>query len=360
MKQLQSVQALRGVAALLVFMGHLIALEKIHAGRETSLTEFWASGIFGVDLFFVISGFVIVWVGADLPQTWAAARRFSVARIVRIYPVWWVFAGTAAIAYWLTNGAPWNVERIGEFGREHLLHSFLLWPQPTPPVLSVGWTLTHEMYFYLGFAVLVFAVPVRHRAIAFSAWGGAVFVGALLGLSSGFAGSLVELIFYPMTLEFMAGGGVAFAIKSGLRRAAWLSLTLGGSGFLAGFLSADALTIGVPNLALEWQRTLVFGASSALIVYGAVALELQDRLPRLLVPSTLVAIGNWSYALYLCHVLTISLSGRLVYSWLDPTQSLSVGMFSLTSIALSLGVAAATYHALERPVITAFKCRRAS
>ncbi len=73
MKQLQSVQALRGIAALLVFMGHLIAIEKTHAGRAEPLTEFWAAGIFGVDLFFVISGFVIVWVGADLPRTWRAA-----------------------------------------------------------------------------------------------------------------------------------------------------------------------------------------------------------------------------------------------------------------------------------------------
>ncbi|MEO1661852.1 MAG: acyltransferase [Pseudomonadota bacterium] len=360
MQNLKSVQALRGIAALLVFMGHLIAIEKIHAGRAEPLTEFWAAGIFGVDLFFVISGFVIVWVGAELPQTWRAACAFSLARFVRIYPVWWLFAATAAIAYWLTNGAPWNVERINDLGWEHLLHSFLLWPQPTPPVLSVGWTLSHEMYFYIGFAVLVFAVPVRHRFKAFLAWSGAVLIGAAFGLSSGFAGNLIELAFYPMTLEFTAGGCVAFAIKLGIRRAAWLSFTLGSSGYLVGFLSADALTIGVPNLALEWQRTLVFGASSALIVYGAVALELQDRLPRLLVPSTLIAIGNWSYALYLCHVLTISLSGRLVYSWLDPARSVSVGMFSLTAIALSLGVAAATYHAFERPLITEFKRRRAS
>ncbi len=241
-----------------------------------------------------------------------------------------------------------------------MLHSFLLWPQPALPVLSVGWTLIHEMYFYIGFTLVIRTIPARHRFKAILAWASTVFIGAASGLSSGFAGTLIELISYPMTLEFIAGGIVAFGLKSGLRHAAWLCIILGGGGFLVGFLTVDVLTISDSNLALEWQRTLIFGSSSALLLYGVVALELQDRLPRALVPSALVTVGNWSYALYLCHVLTISLIGRLIYRWLAGPETWSVCVFLIAATALSLGVAAATYHALERPIMTAFKRRRAS
>ena len=360
MKQLESVQALRGIAALLVFMGHLIAIEKIHAGRPQPLTEFWASGIYGVDLFFVISGFVIVWVGADMPQNWQSSRRFITARIVRIYPSWWLFASSAAVAYWLANGVPWNIERISGVGLEHLLHSFLLWPQPTPPVLSVGWTLIHEMYFYIGFACLIFLVPVHHRFRAFIAWGIVVFAGAALGLSSGFSGNLIELIFYPMTLEFIAGGLVAFLIKAKVRRAAMTCLTLGGAAYIIGFVSVDVVPIGLNKLGLEWQRTLVFGVASSLIIYGAVVLELENKLQRGWMRRAFVALGNWSYAFYLCHVLTISVTGRIVYGWLNLTGSVGVVLFMVTATVTSLITAFATYRVFERPIISAFKHRRTS
>lgn len=360
MKQLESVQALRGIAALLVFMGHLIAIEKIHAGRPQPLTEFWASGIYGVDLFFVISGFVIVWVGAGLPQHWQSSRRFIAARIVRIYPSWWLFASAAAIAYWLANGVPWNIERINGVGLEHLLHSFLLVPQPAPPVLSVGWTLIHEMYFYLGFTCLICLVPIHHRLKALLAWGSIVLIGAASGWSSGFSRNIVELAFYPMTLEFIAGGIIAFAIKAGERRAASLSLYLGTVGFIAGFLSADLVTLGLPDLPFEWRRTLVFGVSSTLIIYGAVVLELEEKLPSGWMPRALAALGNWSYAFYLCHVLTVSVTGRVIYGWLNLTGSLGVILFLVTATVTSLFTAFATYRVFERPIISAFKHRRTS
>lgn len=360
MKQLDSVQALRGIAALLVFMGHLIAIEKIHAGRLQPITEFWASGIYGVDLFFVISGFVIIWVGADLPQGWPSARRFITARIVRIYPTWWLFAGAAAIAYWLVNGVPWNIERVQGAGMEHLLHSFALWPHPTPPVLSVGWTLIHEMYFYFGFAVLILVTPIRHRSKALVAWGGVVLVGAAIGLSSGFSRNIIELAVYPMTLEFIAGGLVAFVVKAGVRGAASICLILGGAGFILGFVSGDVVTIGLPDLAFEWRRTLVFGTSSVLILYGVVVLELKNRLPRLLLPQAFMTLGNWSYTFYLCHVLTISVTGRIIYGWLNLSGYLGIVLFIVIAAVTSLFTAAATHHVFEKPIISAFKRRRAS
>lgn len=73
MKQLESIQTLRGVAALAVFFCHLISIEQSASGRQYKLTNFADSGAHGVDLFFVISGFVINWVAAETPQGWRGA-----------------------------------------------------------------------------------------------------------------------------------------------------------------------------------------------------------------------------------------------------------------------------------------------
>lgn len=116
MKQLNSIQVLRGIAAFGVFCCHLISIEQSVSGRPAKLTELAESGAYGVDLFFVISGFVMVWVAAEMPRGWRSAQAFLIARIVRIYPLWWLFAGLAASGYLLLYHAPWDAPRIAGMG----------------------------------------------------------------------------------------------------------------------------------------------------------------------------------------------------------------------------------------------------
>ena len=112
MGKLHSIQSLRAIAALLVFLCHLFAMEEAHAGRSENLTSFWVNGAHGVDLFFVISGFVIVWVASDARQGWRSALDFLFARIARIYPLWWLFAGATAIMLWIARCSPWHALRM--------------------------------------------------------------------------------------------------------------------------------------------------------------------------------------------------------------------------------------------------------
>ena len=112
MGKLKSIQSLRGIAALLVFLCHLFAIEQQAARRPDLLTSFWDNGAHGVDLFFVISGFVIVWVAADVRAGWGSAMSFFCARLARIYPLWWLCAAAIAGAYWAMNGMPWDAERL--------------------------------------------------------------------------------------------------------------------------------------------------------------------------------------------------------------------------------------------------------
>ena len=367
MTKLKSIQALRGIAALAVFLCHLIAIEEGHSGRAFKLTDLWENGAYGVDLFFVISGFIMVWVASDLRRSRAAATDFLYSRATRIYPLWWLFAGAMAFFLIVFRGVPWDVTRIdpaGIDGPTHLIKSFLLWPQGIHPVLGVGWTLVHEMYFYIGFALLIFLVPPRWRIYGIVAWGAAVATGALSGLSGAFGGSLLELVFYPMTLEFIAGALVGYAIKAGWRRYAGVCALVGVAGLVLAFLDIDRAAthsllsvIGIDGgsgYGAAWRRSFVYGIPAAMLIYGAVALELErgfgDRIPNLMVD-----LGDWSYSLYLCHVLVISAVGRIWYGIADPQNWFAVAAYLILVTLATMLTAALTYRFFERPSIRFFR-----
>ena len=370
MGKLHSIQSLRAIAALLVFLCHLFAMEEVHAGRSEKLTSFWVNGAHGVDLFFVISGFVIVWVASDARQGWRGALDFLFARIARIYPLWWLFAGATAIMLWIVRVTPWQAERMLEHGRDgptHLVESLLLLPQAHHPVLGVGGTLVHEMYFYAAFTVLVLLLPARRRLAGLCLWGVMPLIGTAVGLTDEFADTLIQLAFYPMTLQFIAGAIVAYLIKANYRRFARICFLLGVAGWIVVYLEIDRATLstfatwlsmeGSGLRSIVWERTLRYGIPSALLVYGVVAMELQPRSDtRRLTP--LVRIGDCSYALYLCHVPVISVVRQLTYRPFGADQVWSVGAYLVLATAATFAVAAVTYHLFERPISAFFKRHR--
>lgn len=372
MIRLDSVQALRGIAALAVTLCHLIAIEAGQAERAHKLTDFWMAGAHGVDLFFVISGFVIVWVASDVERGRLGAADFLYARVTRIYPLWWLFAGAMAAMLLIIRGEPWDASRLdpkGLDGTVHLIKSFILWPQPEHPVLGVGWTLVHEMYFYIGFAALILLVPVKHRISALLVWAAIVLWGSMTGLSTSYGQSLVELAFNAMTLQFVAGAVVAYAIKAGWRRYALTCAIIGTVGLLVTFLSLDEALLAALPIGFEWgqlnpagppwRRVFLYGLPAAVLLYGVVAMELEGKLSKR-IPAWLVALGDWSYSLYLCHILTISAAGRLTYRTFGADSAWAITLWLVSAFVLSILTAALTYKWFERPLIGYFRRWRRS
>ena len=269
------------------------------------------------------------------------------------------------IIFFMTmKGTYWDAPRIEAAnlnGVLHLFHSFILWPQPEHPVLGVGWTLVHEMYFYIAFACLILLLPSRFRLFGILAWAVIVTTGALAGLSADFSNNLIELIFYPMTLQFILGALVGYAIKAGWRRHAVLAALVGGLATLVPFLNLDVeptqtLMVSLGNESFTvmdpvWRRTIFYGLPVALLIYGLVALEL-DR--GLRVPKFMVHLGDWSYSLYLCHTLSISAIGRATYTLFDPGPIVTPAYLILVTIGTIL-VSALTYYFFERPSIKFFR-----
>lgn len=187
-----TIQYLRAVAALMVLGYHLTFIE-VKYGHDGPWLGWLGFGHLGVDLFFLISGFVMAC--TTLPRAhgfyW---RGFLWRRFVRIYPVYWVYFALAGLAYALNPG----MVNSSSGAPPDMLRSFFLLPAPegTLPLLAVSWTLTFEVYFYLVFCLLV--ALLREQALkGVVAWAVLVAGGMALGLKG--------MVFSYHNLEFIAG-----------------------------------------------------------------------------------------------------------------------------------------------------------
>ena len=147
--RLVNIQALRGLAALMVVITHLPTMETKHAG-DALLSQSVMLGISGVDLFFVISGFIMVYVTWQSQNSLRNAGEFLFARATRIYPIYWIVA-LALLAVGLVKPGLFSFDPE----QTSIVKSLALWPQDGFPMLKVAWTLIHEMYFYLVFALII-------------------------------------------------------------------------------------------------------------------------------------------------------------------------------------------------------------
>lgn len=262
MQKLRSIQVLRAIAACAVVVLH--AYPEAHAPIGNA-----GYGAAGVDLFFVISGFIM----ANVSQG-RTAREFLGDRLWRIYPLWWV-----AVLPWL-----FMVPRGGTF----ILSSLSLWPiYPGGyyvPVLKVGWTLSFELLFYLGMTL-----AIATRAVVPLAAYALLLLGALTTSSP-----LLHFVGNPMALEFLMGVIVA---KLPRRRRIALLIPVG---LISIVLAGPGVGDVESSLGPSWAvwRALQWGAPAALIVWGALSLELPFRHRCFDLP---VALGDASYSIYLFH-----------------------------------------------------------
>ena len=353
---LHSVQALRGVAALLVVLFHISVFQVATPDGTRELLPAapgLSLGWVGVDVFFVISGFVMVYIGWSLPSGARQSLKFLRRRALRIYPLWWAFAGLAAVEFLLTGGR----------GLAYLVNSLLLVPQATSPVLEVGWTLIHEMYFYALFA-LALLLPVRQRLAALLGWTALLLGANLVTPMPGAAEGWLSLALSPLGLEFGMGAAVGLLVLGGFHREARAATWLGALLFVGALLFPPAVMDTYPTLG----RILLFAAPTALLLYGVVGLE---RTGRLHTPGPLRALGDWSYSLYLCHLFVLSAGGRVVtllaeqlpeplaqHFRFGPEPGALDTAFLISGTLASVIVAALAYRWLEQPLLALTRRRK--
>ncbi len=361
-KKLMSVQALRGIAALLVLIFHIDAMFREGAPRSRDFGDFWARGFAGVDMFFVISGFIMVWVTAEVLPSLKSAGRFLYNRIVRIYPLWWIFAGLMMLYFYTSVGAPAAPNKAtGDAIGPYILKSLLLLPQAHDPVLGVGWTLIHEMLFYVLFAAGLL-LPRRFLPVWLAGWTLAIVAFGFLGPDQPLhAKNLVQLFFSPLNLEFVLGACVALYLLRENGRSSALWLIAGIALFVLGLLFHVPGKYGNFN----WIRALAYGVPSAMMILGAVWMERQGILK---IPNPLRHLGDWSYSLYLSHFLVIRSIKRL---WLMADPYLPVPLkwgaegwldnvlYIALAISASIIFACISYHVIEKTLLKLMRRRAA-
>ncbi|WP_420431335.1 acyltransferase family protein [Hyphobacterium sp.] len=338
-RQLHSIQVLRGLAALSVVIGHLWQVETRFLGEELT-SSVMLVGFAGVDLFFVLSGFVMVHVTRTLETGSRNNAYFLYKRVTRIYPPYWVFTALMIVA--ILVGPDTSTERVHT---DAVVSSLLLLPQFELPILPVGWTLVHEMYFYIVFTALLF-LPRRWLPFALIIWLLVVALATAFGLHRQTA--TFSIVFNPLTVEFLLGAALALWRPNLPRWAGALAIAAGLSGLLAAAVALGPLS--VETFPVFWTRFFVFGIPVFLIVLGV--LQFETGTPTG-VFAGLVRLGDWSYSLYLGHLIFLAAGARIWtlvvpdLGWLDNLAMLSLG------VAGCIIAAGLTYHWVERPMLIA-------
>lgn len=326
-----SIQVLRALAAIGVVAFH----------TEGNVTTYgWLSHIFphvsrygeiGVDIFFIISGFVIALVSYGQPRSVRAAAQFLAARVARVVPPYWGLT-TLFAALLLIVPEAFGHARLHLW---HLVSSFLFipsvnWAGIIAPVINVGWTLNYEVWFYVVFAL---AMCLTRRPLLTVAG----FLGAtsLLHLAPG-SGLAFHVYTNPIVLEFVAGACVGRYYARGGRISARMALVL-----LVAVLAFRACY--APTLS-EDNRFLVFGPPALALLAGALALETRIHWHRLL-----VRIGDASYSLYLTHVMALPVLLKCLQH-LDPAHRLMGDVACVLVVAAAIMIALACHHLVERPL----------
>jgi exopolysaccharide production protein ExoZ len=339
-------QILRFVAAAMVLFSHLnheVLQRPALANGFTPFQPVWWAG--GVDVFFVISGFIMYHISAGQFGRPGAVIRFVERRVVRLVPPYWLFTALALLALVLVPGQMAH----NHVSLAQVAGSFLFLPVAAPdghptPVLILGWTLEFEMLFYAIFAV----------GLGFSRRRGLMVITAallaLVGLS--FAQPLpLPLGFWAsnIVLEFLFGIALARAFGAGLRVRAHFGALFVIAG-VAALLWVQAM--GWPGHAWNWRFAWA-GLPSLAICAGVVLVRAPSRPGALARPF--VVLGDASFALYLSHPFTLSLVAMAVqhFGYL--------GAWGYIAVAFAACVAASyvIHIGLERPFHTWITARLA-
>ncbi len=280
-----NIQALRGIAAFLVVIFHLLPHYRAMGLSNVVFESIAQYGFAGVDVFFVISGFVMAKTTQNLPQNFSSSKHFISKRFLRIYlgylPIF-VFA----LIYYSTY-SPEFVKNID------LLHSLLLTSiEPQKLLVGVSWTLSYELYFYLIIALLMaFRLPVLMTFAILS-----VVVIAKMFLSSSLEVTWLNFLLSHFLLDFFAGFFL-FSLTKYYSQLRYTPIFI--------LIAIVSLYFGVSiKIENNWTRIVTFGIFGFSLMWVLLALEVNNKL---IIKGFLKKVGDASYSLYLVHIIFVNM-----------------------------------------------------
>ena len=347
MERIALIQVLRAIAALSVAVGHtqrnaILVAAANHREFDPILLDLTEAG---VDLFFVISGFVMVFASRDLFAKPGGGLVFLSRRIARIVPLYWSMTTIFLTAMLVSP----NLIPVGRLGPAEILASYFFVPYYRPeeswmhPVYSVGWTLNYEMFFYAVFGCVI-AFPVKRALMVLTA------VFCTLTVAGVIFRPAPGIFFFwsrPIILEFVMGAWIGYVRLTEFRvtnRTAAILVLAGAAGF--------ALQVIIGIYAHGYWRPLVWGLPAAAIIAAATLSNWNIAARGVWKP--MVLLGGASYALYLVHPMAVHAMHLLWVKLGLPAYASETVYFFVTLAPLPL-VAVAIYLCFEKPVTKALQ-----
>lgn len=275
-----SVQYLRAIAAFMVLLTH--SAFKLKSNGST-LLDWYNIGGYGVDLFFIISGFIMC---LTIERKKDSFISFMKKRIVRIIPLYWVLTSVALLGFLLV---PSIVNSSG--GETSIIASYFLIPSASKYLINNGWTLSFEFYFYLIFS-LCFVFGSFQKQITSLILVFMVIIGAFYSFQT----TLLTFLTSPLILEFVLGIIAYKLVRDYKPRIAIcvFFILLG----IAGLIQVNSF----------WKWDTVFGNSlngGLPMFFIFIGMVLMERKVKMIKP--LYELGMSSYSLYLLHPFTLAL-----------------------------------------------------
>lgn len=324
-----SIQALRALAAILVVVFHAQALCYKYARAPSSSESFIKGfGQYGVDLFFVLSGFVILYTAR---KSHASAGGFLARRLIRIVPIYWILTGAMLL---LMAAIPAAFSSHGSFDPLLVLRSLTFTTRALntaqDPIIYVGWTLEYEMLFYLLVTLTLLASLPVYRTL------GLFFIAVYTSLhlfipEARVIGNFWNFLASPLLFEFLFGVFLGELTLQNTLRVTDIAI-----------VALAPVVVAV----LEGPNRLLFaGLPATAIVWLALRTDSTTRQWKIM--PILVLLGNASYSIYLLQVLALPAIGKL---WLRFTPTLPPDLLVFVATVLAALAGVLLYKLVEHPL----------
>lgn len=327
---LNSLQAGRAIAAIAVAAFHLsITMGNARYGGDPVFREYTRYGDFGVDFFFVLSGFIILFAHFEdigKPSRWG---RYAYRRFIRLYPIYWLYTAVFVLVLTVFGGTDAKMPASAEDWTTAL--SLIRFTAGQPP-LPIAWTLYYELAFYAAFSILIINRRIGLLAI------GIFMTTALIAWQFPADSSQTPTKVYTAAFNLYFPFGMCAYLLYRRPGKGWIELISGAILCILGLLIVSAP---------RQMESMLLVLGFALFLAGITKLEKRRMFE---VPEILTALGNASYTIYLTHVSVEGLLLKMA-SKFGLLRQASAELTFLVILAATVMIGYFAYYFVERPLL---------
>jgi peptidoglycan/LPS O-acetylase OafA/YrhL len=360
--RIRSLDGLRGIAILLVMLYHLGRDYRPDSTASSIWHNFVGGGWLGVDVFFVLSGFLITGILLDSKERPRYFRNFYARRVLRIFPLYYMVVALLVVAGAIYAQGPLGEQLHAATNQQWWLWTYLLnWKQASADLFSAAgtltvhfWSLAVEEQFYLFWPLVMWLVPRKHIRTACI-----MFIIGSLGLRIGLLSSGVNWkVPYLMTVTRLDGLAVGAWLAAALRD----GVELRRSARIAAFMGALVLFLVIANDGgVDQKKGIIIGVgltAVAILTAGTIWWALTRHREPFLAHPFLVTFGKYSYGLYVIHLpvreildLQFGLTVRELQPYFGSALTASLAMCLLGGI-ISFILAYGSWHLFEARILS--------